>query len=168
MHRFIIVIVSSFLIIGCNNNSNSEVRITTLDYSNINIFLKDSLPSVVKLDSVFQSEFIKWEYITELNAVESFHIIDPAQLSFPLNLLKTNIQKVDENSIPELFNSPQIIGRLRVLKTDILKINEDDFSDETINIFKNHIKDIVLSYNAFINMMNIEVKKSNEININLD
>jgi len=168
MHRFIIVIVSSFLIIGCNNNSNSEVRITTLDYSNINTFLKDSLPSVVKLDSVFQSEFIKWEYITELNAVESFHIIDPAQLSFPLNLLKTNIQKVDENSIPELFNSPQIIGRLRVLKTDILKINEDDFSDETINIFKNHIKDIVLSYNAFINMMNIEVKKSNEININLD
>jgi len=168
MHRFIIVIVTSFLIIGCNNNSNSEVRITTLDYSNINTFLKDSLPSVVKLDSVFQSEFIKWEYITELNAVETFHIIDPAQLSFPLNLLKTNIQKVDENSIPELFNSPQIIGRLRVLKTDILKINEDDFSDETINIFKNHIKDIVLSYNAFINMMNIEVKKSNEININLD
>ena len=140
MSRFIIVIVSLFLIIGCNNNSNSEVRITTLDYSNINTFLKDSLPSVVKLDSVFQSEFIKWEYITELNAVESFHIIDPAQLSFPLNLLKTNIQKVDENSIPELFNSPQIIGRLRVLKTDILKINEDDFSDETINIFKNHIK----------------------------
>ena len=159
MSRFIIVIVSLFLIIGCNNNSNSEVRITTLDYSNINTFLKDSLPSVVKLDSVFQSEFIKWEYITELNAVESFHIIDPAQLSFPLNLLKTNIQKVDENSIPELFNSPQIIGRLRVLKTDILKINEDDFSDETINIFKNHIKDIVLSYNAFINMMNYEAKK---------
>ena len=159
MSRFIIVIVSLFLIIGCNNNSNSEVRITTLDYSNINTFLKDSLPSVVKLDSVFQSEFIKWEYITELNAVESFHIIDPAQLSFPLNLLKTNIQKVDENSIPELFNSPQIIGRLRVLKTYILKINEDDFSDETINIFKNHIKDIVLSYNAFINMMNYEAKK---------
>ena len=168
MHRFIIVIVSSFLIIGCNNNSNSEVRITTLDYSNINTFLKDSLPSVVKLDSVFQSEFIKWEYITELNAVESFHIIDPAQLSFPLNLLKTNIQKVDENSIPELFNSPQIIGRLRVLKTDILKINEDDFSDETINIFKNHIKDIVLSYNAFINMMNYEAKKSDKIDLVID
>ena len=168
MHRFIIVIVSSFLIIGCNNNSNSEVRITTLDYSNINTFLKDSLPSVVKLDSVFQSEFIKWEYITELNAVETFHIIDPAQLSFPLNLLKTNIQKVDENSIPELFNSPQIIGRLRVLKTDILKINEDDFSDETINIFKNHIKDIVLSYNAFINMMNYEAKKSDKIDLVID
>ena len=168
MHRFIIVIVSSFLIIGCNNNSNSEVRITTLDYSNINTFLKDSLPSVVKLDSVFQSEFIKWEYITELNAVESFHIIDPAQLSFPLNLLKTNIQKVDEKSIPELFNSPQIIGRLRVLKTDILKINEDDFSDETINIFKNHIKDIVLSYNAFINMMNYEAKKSDKIDLVID
>jgi len=168
MSRFIIVIVSLFLIIGCNNNSNSEVRITTLDYSNINTFLKDSLPSVVKLDSVFQSEFIKWEYITELNAVESFHIIDPAQLSFPLNLLKTNIQKVDENSIPELFNSPQIIGRLRVLKTDILKINEDDFSDETINIFKNHIKDIVLSYNAFINMMNYEAKKSDKIDLVID
>jgi len=167
MHRLILIIFC-VIFISCNSNPNSEVRITTLDYSNINTFLKDSLPSVVKLDSVFQSEFIKWEYITELNAVETFHIIDPAQLSFPLNLLKTNIQKVDENSIPELFNSPQIIGRLRVLKTDILKINEDDFSDETINIFKNHIKDIVLSYNAFINMMNIEVKKSNEININLD
>lgn len=168
MFRFIIAIVCSFLIISCNNNSNSEVRITTLDYSNINTFLKDSLPSVVKLDSVFQSEFIKWEYITELNAVESFHIIDPAQLSFPLNLLKTNIQKVDENSIPELFNSPQIIGRFRVLKTDILKINEDDFSDETINIFKNHIKDIVLSYNAFINMMNYEAKKSDKIDLVID
>ena len=101
MHRLILIIFC-VIFISCNSNPNSEVRITTLDYSNINTFLKDSLPSVVKLDSVFQSEFIKWEYITELNAVESFHIIDPAQLSFPLNLLKTNMHL---SNLPSKYNS---------------------------------------------------------------
>jgi len=167
MFKVILVIITISLI-SCNNNPSSEVRMTTLDYSKINVFLKDSLPHVIEFNAKYNSEFNKWKYIKELDEVKVFFLIDAAQLSYPLNTLKTNIQKIDENNIPELFNSPQIIGRFRVLKTDILKINIDDVSDLNVNTFKNHIKDIVNSYNALVSMMNLEVKKSNEININLD
>ena len=45
---------------------------------------------------------------------------------------------------------------------NISDINKNDFSKIL------EYADIINSYNALVNMMNIEVKKSNEININLN
>ena len=36
--------------ISCNSNPNSEVRVTTLDYSVLKTFLNDSLPSTLVFD----------------------------------------------------------------------------------------------------------------------
>lgn len=167
MYRLILIIFC-VIFISCNSNPNSEVRVTTLDYSVLKTFLNDSLPSILVFDKKYISEFEKWTNILLINSVQKIPLTDPNQLIFPINLLKTDIQKIDVQEIPSQFNSPQIIGRFRVLKTDILKINGDEISNENISIFKSHIKDIINSYNALVNMMNIEVKKSNEININLD
>jgi hypothetical protein len=46
-----------------------------------------------------------------------------------------------------------------VLKTDILKIDFDNLSIDDYKIFQNHLKDIIVSYNAFVNIMNLEVTK---------
>ena len=66
-------------------------------------------------------------------------------------------------SLTTIFDSNhhQIIGRFRVLKTDILKIDEDNLSIDNYKTFQNHLKDIIVSYNAFVNIMNLEVTKDN-------
>ena len=61
--------------------------------------------------------------------------------------------------MPFELNHPQIIGRFRVLKTDILKIDFDNLSIDNYKTFQNHLKDIIVSYNAFVNIMNLEVTK---------
>ena len=43
------------------------------------------------------------------------------------------------------MDRPQIIGRFRVLKTDILKINIDGLSSENLELTKSHISDIISS-----------------------
>ena len=164
LFRLLIVL----LIIGCSSNNQSVSNTSSLDYDVLDSFIKDSLPSTLDLDTNYSEVFEQWKDINLINTVKKIPLIESKQLNFPINLLKTDIQKIDVQEIPSHFNSPQIIGRFRVLKTDILKINGDEISNENISIFKSHIKDIINSYNALVNMMNIEVKKSNEININLD
>ena len=61
--------------------------------------------------------------------------------------------------MPFELNHPQIIGRFRVLKTDILKIDLDNLSIDNYKTFQNHLKDIIVSYNAFVNIMNLQVAK---------
>ena len=72
------------------------------------------------------------------------------------------------SNLPAVLNHPQIIGRFRVLKTDILKIDVDNFSIENLKIFKNHLIDIIDSYNAFVNTMNLEVIKDKSIDFSED
>ena len=66
------------------------------------------------------------------------------------------------------MDRPQIIGRFRVLKTDILKINIDDLSSENLELTKSHISDIISSYNALVNTINLELKKAENDDLILD
>ena len=105
--------------------------------------------------------FDRWKDIFLINSVKKIPLVDSRQLSFPINLLKTDIVKINDANVPSELNYPQIIGRFRVLKTDILKIDIDNLSIENYKIFQNHLRDIVVSYNAFVNIMNLEVTKDN-------
>ena len=67
--------------------------------------------------------------------------------------------KINDTNVPFELNHPQIIGRFRVLKTDILKIDLDNLSIDNYKTFQNHLKDIIVSYNAFVNIMNLQVAK---------
>ena len=85
-----------------------------------------------------------------------------------INLLKTDILKIIDTNVPFELDHPQIIGRFRVLKTDILKIDIDNLSLENYEIFQKHLSDIILSYNAFVNTMNLEVNKDKSVNFTED
>ena len=141
MHRLVLIIFC-VIFISCNSNPKSEVRVTTLDYSVLKTFLNDSLPSTLVFDKKYISEFEKWTNILLINSVQKIPLTDPNQLIFPINLLKTDIQKIDVQEIPSQFNSPQIIGRFRVLKTDkeIITKSKDDlekkFSELNIRVIE--------------------------------
>ena len=165
LFRLLIVL----LIIGCSSNNQSVSNTSFLDYDALDSFIKDSLPSTLDLDTNYSDVFDQWKDINLINTVKKIPLIESKQLNFPINLLKTDILKINDKNVPHALNHPQVIGRFRVLKTDILKINIDDLSFENSTIFKTHLKDIIISYNAFVNTMNSMVNKNDEVEtINFD
>ena len=158
LFRLLIVL----LIIGCSSNNQSVSNTSSLDYDALDSFIKDSLPSTLDLDTNYSDVFDQWKDINLINTVKKIPLIESKQLNFPINLLKTDILKINDKNVPHALNHPQVIGRFRVLKTDILKINIDDLSFENSKTFRKHLKDIVNSYNAFVNTMNIEVSQKDD------
>ena len=112
----------------------------TIDYTELDNFIKDSLPVTLDLDSAYYQTFNKWKDISLINSVKKIPFVDSRQLSFPINLLKT----------------------------DILKIDIDNLSIENFNIFQTHLRDIIVSYNAFVNTMNLEVTKDKSVDFSED
>ena len=158
LFRLLIVL----LIIGCSSNNQSVSNTSSLDYDVLDSFIKDSLPSTLDLDTNYSDVFEQWKDINLINTVKKIPLIESKQLNFPINLLKTDILKINDKNVPHALNRPQVIGRFRVLKTDVLKINIDDLSSENSRIFKTHLKDIINSYNAFVNTMNLEVSQKDD------
>jgi hypothetical protein len=158
LFRLLIVL----LIIGCSSNNQSVSNTSSLDYDALDSFIKDSLPSTLDLDTNYSDVFDQWKDINLINTVKKIPFIESKQLNFPINLLKTDILKINDKNVPHALNHPQVIGRFRVLKTDILKINIDDLSFENSKTFRKHLKDIVNSYNAFVNTMNSEVSQKDD------
>jgi hypothetical protein len=150
------------LIIGCFSNNQSVSSTSSLDYDALDSFIKDSLPSTLNLDINYSDVFDQWKDINLINTVKKIPLIESKQLNFPINLLKTDILRINDKNVPHALNHPQVIGRFRVLKTDILKINIDDLSFENSKTFRKHLKDIVNSYNAFVNTMNLEVSQKDD------
>jgi|TARA_B100001142_G_scaffold278250_1_gene288237 hypothetical protein len=159
----------SLILVSCSNNNQKKVKINyTIDYTELDNFIKDSLPVTLDLDSAYYQTFNKWKDISLINSVKKIPFVDSRQLSFPINLLKTDILKIIDTNVPFELDYPQIIGRFRVLKTDILKIDIDNLSIENFNIFQTHLRDIIVSYNAFVNTMNLEVTKDKSVDFSED
>ena len=166
--KLIKLLILCLIISSCSTNNNSVKTNYTLDYSVLDSFLKDSLPKTLDLDINKNDVFNRWKDIFLINSVKKIPLVDSRQLSFPINLLKTDILKIIDTNVPFELDHPQIIGRFRVLKTDILKIDIDNLSIENYEIFQKHLSDIILSYNAFVNTMNLEVNKDKSVNFTED
>ena len=163
------IFILSLFIFACTSSSNQNIGDnSSVEYDDLRTFLKDSLPTTLNLNSEFQDIFDQWKDFSTIKTVKKIKLTDAQQLSFPINLLKTDILKIDDNVVPYKMDLPQIIGRFRVLKTDILKINIDDLSSENLELTKSHISDIISSYNALVNTINLELKKAENDDLILD
>ena len=165
----IIYIFFCVFFVGCIN-VKKELKISdTINYNELNIFISDSLPILVDFDEKHLDVFSQWHEILLISNIKNISKSDSRELNYILSALKSDILKINDKNIPHVLNHPQIIGRFRVLKTNILKINLDDFSPENIVKFKVHLKDIIISHNALVKTMNSIVNKTDEVEtINLD
>ncbi|MDB3901533.1 hypothetical protein N9326_03395 [Flavobacteriaceae bacterium] len=157
--KLIKVLILFLIVSSCSNEIKSSKINKTIDYKSLNIFISDSIPSLFELDKNYYDIFNRWKDISLINSVKSISISDPRQLNFTLSALKNDILKINDTDVPFELDHPQIIGRFRVLKTDILKIDFDNLSIDNYKTFQYHLKDIIVSYNAFVNIMNLEVTK---------
>ena len=169
MNKVFIYLLFFFLLISCFNNSKKNDLISkSIDYDKLNSFVQDSLPSLLILNENFDQIFNLWEGVKTIESTSKIMSSDPRTLPFFLESLKLEVDKINDKQIPGKLNVPQVIGRFRVYKTEVLKINSNKIDLGNIQLFKKNLKKITISYNALISMMNKIAKESLESNNNAE
>lgn len=154
-------IFAVFLLFSCQKNEKKKDTISkSIDYTNLNSFVQDSLPVFDVLDLNYSKVYLLWKDIETIKKASEITKSDPRTLTFFLETLQSDIEKINEDQIPNELNIPQVIGRFRVFKTHVLKINAEKINFENFNLFKSDLKKIVISYNSLLKMINKISKES--------
>ena len=154
-------IFAVFLLFSCQKNEKKkDTIIKSIDYANLNSFVQDSLPVFDVLDLNYSKVYLLWKDIETIKKASEITKSDPRTLTFFLENLQSDIEKINEDQIPTELNIPQVIGRFRVFKTHVLKINAEKINFENFNLFKSDLKKIVISYNSLLKMINKISKES--------
>ena len=154
-------IFAIFLLFSCQKNEKKKVTISkSIDYANLNSFVQDSLPVFDVLDLKYSKVYLLWKDIEIIKKTLEITKSDPRTLTFFLETLQSDIEKINEDQIPNELNIPQVIGRFRVFKTHVLKINVEKINFENFKLFKSDLKKIVISYNSLLKMINKISKES--------
>ena len=142
------------LIISCSDKKKSDSDVNKFKVSTLNGYLEDEIINIKKLDSSSAEIFDSWNLILIISSkFNSFNkdIIDHKSV---INSIKQDLEKITIDNIPPLFNRPEIIGRLRVLKTFVYKIDSYNLNYENIEMYKSDLKLMFSSYDALISKMN--------------
>ena len=152
MNKLILLII--LLIISCSDKKKSDSDVNKFKVSTLNGYVEDEIINIKKLDSSSLDIFDSWNLILIISSkFNSFNkdIIDHKSV---INSIKQDLEKITIDNIPPLFNRPEIIGRLRVLKTFVYKIDSYNLNYENIEMYKSDLKLMFSSYDALISKMN--------------
>ena len=152
MNKLIFLFI--LLIFSCSDKKKSDLDINKFKVSTLNGYVEDEIINIKKLDSSSAEIFDSWNLILIISSkFNSFNkdIIDHKSV---INSIKQDLEKITIDNIPQLFNRPEIIGRLRVLKTFVYKIDSYNLNYENIEIYKSDLKLMFSSYDALISKMN--------------
>ena len=142
------------LIISCSDKKKSDSDVNKFKVSTLNGYVEDEIINIKKLDSSSLEIIDSWNLILIISSkFNSFNkdIIDHKSV---INSIKQDLEKITIDNIPPLFNRPEIIGRLRVLKTFVYKIDSYNLNYENIEMYKSDLKLMFSSYDALISKMN--------------
>ena len=152
MNKLILLII--LLIISCSDKKKLDSDVNKFKVSTLNGYVEDEIINIKKLDSSYAEIFDSWNLILIISSkFNSFNkdIIDHKSV---INSIKQDLEKITIDNIPPLFNRPEIIGRLRVLKTFVYKIDSYNLNYENIEMYKSDLKLMFSSYDALISKMN--------------
>ena len=144
----------ALLIISCSDKKKSDSDVNKFKVSTLNGYVEDEIINIKKLDSSSAEIFDSWNLIliisSKFNSLNK-DIIDHKSV---INSIKQDLEKITIDNIPALFNIPEIIGRLRVLKTFVYKIDSYNLNYENIEMYKSDLKLMFSSYDALISKIN--------------
>jgi len=102
------------------------VKIHKIEKNNDSIFsiaLKEKITLKSFPENFFKSNGIDdWDSFERFqSSVEGMSKMNPKSLDVFLNGLSINIEKLEKSEFPEIFNKPQILSRLKLLRMQALK-----------------------------------------------
>ena len=159
MKRLILIIL---LITACSKSEKKQNDVIPEQIpTSINSFF-DSRPSVINIDSTLFSSVEKWSQIVSFSEKFSDLIEKEINHKSKIKSLTADIKKINKDNIPNDFKTPPIIGRLRVLKTFMQKIDSYKLDQENLKEYKSDIVNLLESYNALIYQINLRAKNNLE------
>lgn len=156
-YRFSIILL--IVLLSC-----SDKKVTTNEnkfvVSNLSDYVSDEYFILTELDSSQIKTFNIWSQFTTINSKFlslSKNKIDHKSI---ISSIKIDLEKINKTNVPSAFSRPEIIGRLRVLKTFVYKIDSYNLSSKNIETYKSDLEGMIEAYNALISKMNEVVKEN--------
>lgn len=116
---------------------------------------------IQKLDTLHIRTFNYWNKLINISDKINRISLESNGHKSIVNAIKLDLEEVNKNNIPYPFNVPEIIGRLRVFKTFVYKINLYEINEENIVMYKDDIKKMIVSYNSLVEKLNSIVNTNN-------
>lgn len=142
------------ILLGCNNQSiQSENSVFQPNRSLLELISIDEV-NFSSIDSAYLKRFNVWNPFIAVNTKLSRLTPQSNDHRSILNSIKLDLQDINQNNIPYPFNKPEVIGRLRVVKTFVYKVNSYELNAVNLKSYKEDVIMIIESYNAFVEKLN--------------
>ena len=142
------------ILLGCNNQSiQSENSVFQPNRSLLELISIDEV-NFSSIDSVYLKRFNVWNPFIAVNTKLSRLTPQSNDHRSILNSIKLDLQDINQNNIPYPFNKPEVIGRLRVVKTFVYKVNSYELNAVNLKSYEEDVIMIIESYNAFVEKLN--------------
>ena len=149
-----IFLLLALTLLGCNNQSiQSENSIFQPNRPLSEIISIDEV-NFSSIDSVYLKRFNIWNPFIAVNTKLSRLTPQSNDHRSILNSIKLDLQDINQNNIPYPFNKPEVIGRLRVVKTFVYKVNSYELIAINLKSYEEDVIMIIESYNAFVEKLN--------------
>ena len=157
-----IVFCLSILLFSCKNEIKTNVVSENVSEIAFNSFFDlDTVPEILQLDSLYNSEFEKWSEFLSLSEILNNMYREDGNHRILISSLYNQLENVEIDKIPAPFDTPPIIGRTKVLKTFVEKIFLSDETEFNSDGYRDDIKKIIISFNALVYQLNVKVKEIN-------
>ena len=157
-----IVFCLSILLFSCKNEIKTNVVSENVSEIAFNSFFDlDTVPEILQLDSLYNSEFEKWSELLSLADILYNMSREDGNHRILISSLYNQLENVEIDKIPAPFDTPPIIGRTKVLKTFVEKIFLSDETEFNSDGYRDDIKKIIISFNALVYQLNVKVKEIN-------
>ena len=142
-------------LLGCNNQSIQPENSVFQPNRPLSELISIDEVNFSSIDSVYLKRFNVWNPFIAVNTKLSRLTPQSNDHRSILNSIKLDLQDINQNNIPYPFNKPEVIGRLRVVKTFVYKVNSYELNAVNLKIYEKDVIMVIESYNAFVEKLNV-------------
>tara|TARA_Y200000002_G_scaffold285958_1_gene240099 strand:- start:404 stop:895 length:492 start_codon:yes stop_codon:yes gene_type:complete len=150
-----IFLLLALILLGCNNQAIQSENSVFQPNRPLSELIDLNEVNFSSIDSAFLKRFNVWNPFIAVNTKLSRLRPQSNDHRSIFNSIKLDLQDINQNNIPYPFNKPEVIGRLRVVKTFVYKVNSYELNAVNLKSYKEDISMIIESYNAFVDKLNV-------------
>ena len=148
-----IKLVLILLFFSCKSENKLDTQTSSPKLILSEIIKSDSL-NIIKFSLKSLKMIADWTPLISINSkINKISIHSNDHVSI-INSIKIDLEEIHKNNIPFPFNIPDVIGRIRVFKTYVYKMNSYEINIKNLETYGDDFNKMVDSYNALIGRIN--------------